>query len=118
MTGQDTELVRWLAALRTLSAAATSEADPHDVLNLVAATARDLLGFDFCGVLIPNAARDRLLITGWDGCRPSTSTGSTATAQCGSTAPHRPAGPSTAADRSRSPTSRPRQGSHHGRRRA
>lgn len=67
MTGQDTELVRWLAALRTLSAAATSEADPHGVLNLVAATARDLLGFDFCGVLIPNAARDRLLITGWDG---------------------------------------------------
>jgi sugar diacid utilization regulator/GAF domain-containing protein len=69
-TGQDrpgAELVTWLAALRTLSAKAGAEADLPEVLCLVADTARTLLGFDFCGVLIPNADRDRLLVQGWSG---------------------------------------------------
>lgn len=69
-TGQDrpgAELVTWLAALRTLSAKAGAETDLPEVLCLVADTARTLLGFDFCGVLIPNADRDRLLVQGWSG---------------------------------------------------
>lgn len=61
------ELVTWLAALRTLSARAGAETDLAEVLCLVADTARTLLGFDFCGVLIPGEARDRLLVQGWSG---------------------------------------------------
>ncbi|MCV7067074.1 GAF domain-containing protein [Mycolicibacterium farcinogenes] len=69
-TGQErpgVELVTWLAALRTLSARATAETELAEVLCLVADTARTLLGFDFCGVLIPDDARDRLVVQGWSG---------------------------------------------------
>jgi sugar diacid utilization regulator/GAF domain-containing protein len=61
------ELVTWLAALRTLSARAGAETDLPEVLCLVADTARTLLGFDFCGVLVPDAARERLEVQGWSG---------------------------------------------------
>lgn len=61
------ELLTWLTALRALSAAATSENDLQQVLDLVADTARTLLGFDFCGVLTPDAAGESLVITGWSG---------------------------------------------------
>jgi sugar diacid utilization regulator len=61
------ELLTWLTALRTLSAAATSDNDLQQVLDLVAETARTLLGFDFCGVLTPDAAGDSLVITGSSG---------------------------------------------------
>ena len=61
------ELVTWLAALRTLSAQACADTDLREVLCLVADTARTLLGFDFCGVLIPDAARHRLVVQGWSG---------------------------------------------------
>ena len=61
------ELLTWLSALRTLSSAATSAADLQHVLDLVADTARTLLGFDFCGVLTPDPAGENLVITGWSG---------------------------------------------------
>jgi len=61
------ELLTWLSALRALSSAATSAADLQHVLDLVADTARTLLGFDFCGVLTPDAAGESLMITGWSG---------------------------------------------------
>ncbi|WP_111766595.1 helix-turn-helix domain-containing protein [Nakamurella deserti] len=61
------ELRRWLSAVETLSAAVTSGRDLTDVLDLVAATARDLLGFDFCAVLIPDEPARTLVITGWSG---------------------------------------------------
>jgi sugar diacid utilization regulator/GAF domain-containing protein len=61
------ELVTWLAALRTLSAQACADTDLREVLCLVADTARTLLGFDFCGVLIPDSNRDRLVVQGWSG---------------------------------------------------
>lgn len=61
------ELVTWLSALRELSSASTSAGDLRQVLNLVADTARSLLGYDFCGVLTPNAAGDALVIMGWSG---------------------------------------------------
>lgn len=61
------ELVTWLAALRTLSARAGADTDLREVLCLVADTARTLLGFDFCGVLIPDSDRDRLVVQGWSG---------------------------------------------------
>ena len=37
------------------------------VLDLVAETARTLLGFDFCAVLLPDSRRRNLVITGWSG---------------------------------------------------
>ncbi|WP_201274506.1 GAF domain-containing protein [Mycolicibacterium sp. CH28] len=61
------ELLTWLDALGVLSAAATADADVDQVLNLVADTARTLLGFDFCGVLVPDPPRRRLRIAGWSG---------------------------------------------------
>jgi sugar diacid utilization regulator len=61
------ELLTWLSALRTLSSAATSAADLQHVLDLVADTARTLLGFDFCGVLTPDPTGESLMITGWSG---------------------------------------------------
>ncbi|EKT81454.1 transcriptional regulator CdaR [Rhodococcus opacus M213] len=73
MTSRDTELrpsaelLTWLTSLRTLSAAAASGDGLREVLDLVARTARSLLGFDFCGVLTPNDAGTSLLITGWSG---------------------------------------------------
>ncbi len=63
----DAELLAWLSALRTLSAAATSASDLGDVLNLVADTAKTLLGFDFCGVLTPAPDGESLVIAGWSG---------------------------------------------------
>jgi sugar diacid utilization regulator len=56
-----------LGALRALSSAATSSADLQHVLDLVAETARTLLGFDFCGVLTPDPAGESLVIAGWSG---------------------------------------------------
>jgi sugar diacid utilization regulator len=61
------ELMTWLAALRTLSSAATSTAELPQILDLVAETARSLLGFDFCGVLTPDLPNGRLALTGWSG---------------------------------------------------
>lgn len=61
------ELTTWLAAMRELSAAATSAADLAELLGQVATTARALLGFDFCGALIPDAGRTRLVVAGWSG---------------------------------------------------
>lgn len=61
------ELLTWLDALGALSAAATTDADLGQVLSLVADTARKLLGFDFCGVLVPDEQRQRLRIAGWSG---------------------------------------------------
>ncbi|WP_371095193.1 helix-turn-helix domain-containing protein [Streptomyces sanglieri] len=39
----------------------------REVLDLVADTARSLLGFDFCGVLIPDGSGRNLVIEGWSG---------------------------------------------------
>ncbi|MEU0497789.1 GAF domain-containing protein [Mycobacterium sp. NPDC006124] len=63
----DAELVTWLSALRELSSASTSSGDLRHVLDLVAETARSLLGFDFCGVLTPDDADEALVIAGWSG---------------------------------------------------
>lgn len=61
------ELVTWLSALRELSSASTSAGDLRQVLDLVADTARSLLGYDFCGVLTPDTAGEALVIMGWSG---------------------------------------------------
>ncbi|GLY87031.1 helix-turn-helix domain-containing protein [Actinoallomurus iriomotensis] len=60
-------LRRWLAAVSALTAAVNAGTGLRDVLDLVAATAKELLGLDFCGVLVPDAAERTLVIAGWSG---------------------------------------------------
>jgi len=69
---QDTlyELRRWLAAVDTLTEAVNSSRTLREVLDLVARSAKSLLGFDFCAVLLPDAQRQNLVITGWSGLSP------------------------------------------------
>ncbi len=61
------ELRRWLQAVESLSGAVTRGRALTEVLDLVAATARTLLGFDFCAVLVPDDPPRTLVITGWSG---------------------------------------------------
>jgi GAF domain-containing protein/sugar diacid utilization regulator len=61
------ELVLWLGRLRELSALAGAGLPIDEALTLVATTARELLGFDFCGVLVPDEEQTALVITGWSG---------------------------------------------------
>jgi len=61
------ELRRWLAAVDRLTQAVNSSTGLRAVLDLVADTARDLLGYDFCAVLLPDPAGSHLVITGWSG---------------------------------------------------
>lgn len=66
-TEPGTELVTWLGALRRLSASATAEEDLSHVLAEIAETARSLLGFDFCGVLLPDEQSRHLRVRGASG---------------------------------------------------
>jgi GAF domain-containing protein len=61
------DLVTWLARLRELSELAVRGIPTERALALVAATARELMPLDFCGVLTPDGSGSALLITGWDG---------------------------------------------------
>lgn len=65
--GEAPELRKWLAAISALTAAVNAGRGLRDVLDLIAATARELLGLDFCGVLVPDAAERNLVIAGWSG---------------------------------------------------
>lgn len=62
-----TELRRWLTAVDQLTQAVNSPGELRDVLDLVADTARELLGYDFCAVLLPDPSGTHLVITGWSG---------------------------------------------------
>ena len=57
----------WLGRLRELSSIVGSGLPVEESLRLVATTARELLGFDFCGVLVPNVESSALVIAGWSG---------------------------------------------------
>lgn len=61
------DLVSWLARLREITEVASRGIPVEEALGLVAATARELLPLDFCGVFTPNPSRTALLLTGWDG---------------------------------------------------
>ncbi len=62
-----TELRRWLASVDRLTRTVNSSAGLPEVLDLVAETARELLGYDFCAVLLPDPTGEHLVITGWSG---------------------------------------------------
>ena len=61
------ELRRWLQAVDSLTDAVNSTRSLRTILDLVANKARELLGFDFCAVLLPDPQRLNLVITGWSG---------------------------------------------------
>lgn len=61
------DLVSWLARLREITEVASLGISVEDALRLVAATARELLPLDFCGVFTPNETKTALLLMGWDG---------------------------------------------------
>jgi sugar diacid utilization regulator len=58
------ELRSWLTAIGTLTAAVNAGHRLSALLDLVAATAQDLLGLDFCGVMLPSADGASLAIAG------------------------------------------------------
>lgn len=64
------ELRRWLTAVDTVTEAVNSSRSLRAILDLVAHSARSLLGFDFCAVLLPDPLGENLVITGWSGLSP------------------------------------------------
>jgi len=63
-TPPTSELRSWLTAIGTLTAAVNAGHRLSALLDLVAATAQDLLGLDFCGVMLPSADGSSLAIAG------------------------------------------------------
>jgi len=61
------ELRRWLTTVNALVEAVNSARSLRSILDLVAQSARSLMGFDFCAVLLPDDQRENLVITGWSG---------------------------------------------------
>ncbi len=57
----------WLDRLRDVSDVALAARPLPQALTLVAETARELLSFDFCGVLVPDERRHALVLAGWSG---------------------------------------------------
>jgi sugar diacid utilization regulator/GAF domain-containing protein len=65
------ELRRWLEEIAEIAAALNRTVSLPDLLDLVAATASRLLGYDFCAVLLPGPSGNVLLIEGSYGLSPS-----------------------------------------------
>ncbi len=61
------ELVRWLSGVHAFTTAVNRPASLRQLLDLVTATACDLLGYDFCGILLLNAEQRRLVMEGSHG---------------------------------------------------
>lgn len=61
------ELARWLSGVNAFVTAINRPASLRELLDLVTATACDLLGFDFCGVLLVQPEQRRLLMQGAHG---------------------------------------------------
>lgn len=60
----DESLSRWLGAVARIAAAVNQPVSLGSLLDLVAETAADLMGYDFCAVLLPDLERRALLIEG------------------------------------------------------
>lgn len=61
------EVARWLSGVNAFITAINRPASLRELLDLVTATACDLLGFDFCGVLLVQPEQRRLLMQGAHG---------------------------------------------------
>ncbi|MDF1704895.1 MAG: GAF domain-containing protein [Aeromicrobium sp.] len=65
--GTDADLGAWLAAIADIGAAVNSDFSLPALLDLVASTACDLVGYDVCAVLVPETDREVLVIAGSSG---------------------------------------------------
>ncbi len=65
------ELRPWLEAVATIASAVNRPVSLAEVLDLVSQTAAQLLGYDFCAVLLLDDQRRSLIITGSHGLSPS-----------------------------------------------
>ncbi|MWA04932.1 GAF domain-containing protein [Actinomadura sp. LD22] len=63
----DSALKKWVEQLGSLTAAVNAGYDLRALLDLLAATARDLLGLDVCGVMVPSASGQSLDLVGVSG---------------------------------------------------
>lgn len=61
------ELARWLSGVHAFITAVNRPASLRELLDLVTATACDLLGYDFCGVLLLSPEQRRLIMEGSHG---------------------------------------------------
>ncbi len=61
------ELARWLSGVHAFITAVNRPASLRELLDLVTATACDLLGYDFCGVLLLRPEQRRLILEGSHG---------------------------------------------------
>lgn len=61
------ELVRWLEGVNAFITAVNRPASLRELLDLATATACDLLGYDFCGVLLVRPEERRLIMEGAHG---------------------------------------------------
>ncbi len=57
----------WIAALELLARQAGAGSSPEDLNERLVAVGRQLTGFDFCAVLLPDESRTQLLIRAWAG---------------------------------------------------
>lgn len=69
MTPDDelSELRRWLDRVRSITQTVVTAQPLTGVLNLIAESASSLMGYEFCGVLVPNSSRRVLTIEGASG---------------------------------------------------
>jgi len=61
------ELRSWLKAIATVAAAVNADRDLKSLLDLVAATARDLLDLGFCAVMLPDRDGEFMAVAGASG---------------------------------------------------
>ncbi|MGH9002814.1 MAG: GAF domain-containing protein, partial [Acidimicrobiia bacterium] len=66
-----TDLRTWLDATCEFVRAVNQGLPGDDLLNLIAGTVVQLTGYDFCAVLLPDGAAEKLLIRGFYGLSPS-----------------------------------------------
>jgi GAF domain-containing protein len=65
------ELPAWLDATCEFVRAVNRDVPLDDLLNLIAGTVAQLTAYDYCSVLLPDEAGEKLLIRGFYGLRPS-----------------------------------------------
>ena len=65
------ELSAWLDATCEFVRAVNGGVPLEDLLNLIAGTVAQLTTYDYCSVLLPDEAGEKLLIRGFYGLRPS-----------------------------------------------
>lgn len=64
------EIRRWMRSVGAITRTVVAATPLHDVLDLIARTASDLMGYEFCGVLLPDPERRKLIIEGSSGLSP------------------------------------------------